>query len=248
MQLPFSKEQFLDVFGAYNETLWPLVVAAWLASLVVVWRLVRGTISLRSMTGFLALQWGWTAVVYHGLYFSAINPAAWLFAALFAVESIGLARSAVVAPSLTLQVDFRFRHIVGVALLIYALLYPAFVVLAGFGLPRAPSFAVPCPLIIFTAGAFVAGWPHFSRWLVIVPIIWSAIGASAAGIFSVQPDYALPVAGLAMLITGIRRAATKPEGSTALGAGIRQLTEEKSSTPARNPSGLLSSWRDRWTN
>ncbi len=32
MNLPFSHDAFLDVFGAYNTALWPAVVALWLAT------------------------------------------------------------------------------------------------------------------------------------------------------------------------------------------------------------------------
>lgn len=32
MQLPFTSEQFFDLFVAYNEALWPAVVALWIAS------------------------------------------------------------------------------------------------------------------------------------------------------------------------------------------------------------------------
>src|SRR4029077_11640490 len=38
MRLPFTKDQFFDVFAAYNGALWPAVVALWLAStLTCVW-------------------------------------------------------------------------------------------------------------------------------------------------------------------------------------------------------------------
>jgi hypothetical protein len=36
MQLPFTKEQFFDLFAAYNEALWPAAVALWAASAVIV--------------------------------------------------------------------------------------------------------------------------------------------------------------------------------------------------------------------
>jgi hypothetical protein len=36
MQLPFTREQFFDLFVAFNEALWPAVVAMWIASTVVV--------------------------------------------------------------------------------------------------------------------------------------------------------------------------------------------------------------------
>jgi hypothetical protein len=38
MQLPFTRQQFFDQLAAYNGTLWPAVVALWVASVVaVVW-------------------------------------------------------------------------------------------------------------------------------------------------------------------------------------------------------------------
>jgi hypothetical protein len=36
MQLPFTKEQFLDLFEAYNEALWPAIVLLWVASTIVI--------------------------------------------------------------------------------------------------------------------------------------------------------------------------------------------------------------------
>jgi len=33
MHLPFTEPQFLQVFGAYNVALWPVVVALWLVTL-----------------------------------------------------------------------------------------------------------------------------------------------------------------------------------------------------------------------
>ena len=42
MDLPFTREQFFDLFAAYNTSLWPVAVALWLAScLAFVW-LVEG--------------------------------------------------------------------------------------------------------------------------------------------------------------------------------------------------------------
>ena len=34
MQLPFTREQFFDLFAAYNAALWPALAALWLASVV----------------------------------------------------------------------------------------------------------------------------------------------------------------------------------------------------------------------
>ena len=35
MQPPFTKEQFFDLFAAYNVGLWPALIALWIASVVV---------------------------------------------------------------------------------------------------------------------------------------------------------------------------------------------------------------------
>lgn len=40
--MPFTDAQFLDLFGAFNTTLWPALVALWLVSLAVATQLVRG--------------------------------------------------------------------------------------------------------------------------------------------------------------------------------------------------------------
>jgi hypothetical protein len=39
MQLPFTREQFFDLFAAYNEALWPGAAGLWIASAVGVWTL-----------------------------------------------------------------------------------------------------------------------------------------------------------------------------------------------------------------
>ena len=88
MQLPFTREQFFDLFAAYNQTLWPAAAALWIASAVVSALLlssrpVRG----RWISALLVWHWGWSALAYHGAFFARINPAAWIFATLFLVQA-----------------------------------------------------------------------------------------------------------------------------------------------------------------
>src|SRR5688500_8561835 len=86
--LPFTLQEFFELFAAYNRALWPAVAAWWVASLAVVvaawWNPARYT---RPLTYLLAALWAWNALVYHAWLFTRINPAAWLFAALFAVQA-----------------------------------------------------------------------------------------------------------------------------------------------------------------
>jgi hypothetical protein len=55
--------------------------------------------------------------------------------------------------------------------------------------PRAPAFGVPCPTTIFTAGLLLA--TPLSRWLLVIPIVWSLVGGSAAFLFGMTPDLML---------------------------------------------------------
>ena len=77
MDLPFTPLEFFQVFRAYNETVWPIqwvwfgVACAALLGVRAGTR--RGT---RALLAVLSALWLWMAVVYHGLFFRQINPAA----------------------------------------------------------------------------------------------------------------------------------------------------------------------------
>ena len=45
MQLPFTGAQFLDIFGAFNTALWPVLGALWIATLVLGWQLMTHLIA-----------------------------------------------------------------------------------------------------------------------------------------------------------------------------------------------------------
>ena len=97
MQLPFTREQFFDLFVAYNEALWPAVVALWIASMVVVaLRLSARHQHDRWVSALLVGHWAWSALAYHVAFFTRINPAAWLFAALFLGQAVLVFRVGVV--------------------------------------------------------------------------------------------------------------------------------------------------------
>jgi hypothetical protein len=86
---------------------------------------------------------------------------------------------------------------VGRLLTVYALAYPLINVIEHGSITRVPTFGLPCPTTIFSAGLLLRASSPPKR-LLIVPIIWSAIGGSAAFLFEIHADYALPVAGAAL--------------------------------------------------
>lgn len=66
-----------------------VAAVSWLstaAALIAAWRSPAG--GSRRLTYLLSALWMWNAVAYHAWLFTRINPAAWLFAALFAVQSV----------------------------------------------------------------------------------------------------------------------------------------------------------------
>lgn len=217
MRLPFTADQFLDVFADYNLTFWPIIAALWAASLVATVQLLRGRVIAGSLVVLATFQWTWTAVAYHALLFTSINPAAWLFAALFLAQAVGFCWFGLVRRRLTFALRWSVQHVLAAVLLLYSLLYPLLVTIGSHEFPRVPTFGVPCPLALFTTGLLLATGSPAPRWLLIVPILWSAIGGSAALLFGVLPDLMLWVAAAGLLaalvaqeLGSVRMRAEKP--------------------------------------
>lgn len=206
MQLPFTREQFFDVFAAYNAALWPGVLALWVASALIAVLMLRSARrpSDRVVSLLLAIHWAWSALAYHVAFFTSINPAAWLFAGLFLVQA-GLLfwwRAARGSPRFATR-QSPWAPVAWV-LIAYSLVYPAINAAQHFTFLRIPTFGVPCPTTILTVGLLILAMPR-SWFLSIIPIIWSAIGGSAAFLLGVRADYALPIAGLVLAVRTFRR-------------------------------------------
>ena len=151
--LPFTSEQFLAVFVNYNNAIWPIQIAAYLLGGVAVALLLRKTRDGdRVIAGILALMWLWTGFGYHGLSFSVINKAAYLFAALFIVEGCYLLYAGVYCCQIHFGVRPGLATGIGAAFVAYAaIVYPLIGVATGHHYPEMPMFGVtPCPVTILT--------------------------------------------------------------------------------------------------
>ena len=207
--MPFTKEQFFDLFVSYNEALWPAAVALWIVSAVIV--AVRLSVRRphdRWISALLVTHWAWSALAYHVAFFTRINPAAWLFAALFLGQAVLFFRVGVVQRRLSFAPWGNGWAPLAWGLIGYSLAYPVINAIDHLSLLRIPTFGVPCPTTIFTAGVLMLATRR-SWSLAAVPVIWSAIGGSAAFLLRVHADLALPVAGVALAIFSARR--TAPE-------------------------------------
>lgn len=200
MDLPFTTAEFFGVFASYNQAVWPAQFV-WLAAAAAVllamsagWsRASRGVLIL------LAGLWLWMGVIYHGVFFRVINPAAVFFAALFLVQALILL-AAGVRNSATIRPSRSAPGIIGAVIISYALLfYPILGYALGHRFPASPTFGLPCPTTLFTLGVLL--WSKPLKWgLLIIPLIWSGIGSIAALRLGVYEDIGLSVAGLATVI------------------------------------------------
>ena len=85
---PLREKRFLICWRP-TTSLWPAVIALWVASaLACVWLVSSPFRSHdRWISGLLGVHWAWFAIAYHMTFFVRINPAAWLFAVLFMVQA-----------------------------------------------------------------------------------------------------------------------------------------------------------------
>lgn len=196
MQLPFSREAFLDVFGAYNAAFWPAATALWIVTALVAFKWLRGRAGARAVLALMAVHWAVSGVFYHWLFFRAINPTATMFGAFFVLQALLFSWLAVASKG-RFAPGRRPRGILGAALVVYGLAYPLLGLGFGLDYPRVPLFAVPCPTTLVTAGLLVtgAGVPPFAN---IVPLLWAVVGSSAAFALGIRADLALVVAGVVL--------------------------------------------------
>ena len=125
MQLPFTQEQFFDLFAAYNVALWPVLLALWITSVVAsVLLLSSRRPPSRWISALLTGHWIWSALAYHVAFFTTINPVAWAFAALFLVQAALVFRSGVVQGRLSFVPLRNGWAPVAWGLIAYSLAYP----------------------------------------------------------------------------------------------------------------------------
>jgi hypothetical protein len=197
--LPFSREEFLGVFASYNESIWPVQVVAYLAGILAVVLLCRpGPASAWIVSTILAVFWIWTGIVYHCMFFSKINKAAYLFGALFLAQGLSLAIVGVLQGRLSFGFRRSPREWIGVAFVAYAAVaYPMIGALTGHAYIELPMFGVtPCPVTIFTFGLLLLATKPIPRFVFVVPFVWSLVGGSAALLLGIPQDWLLLASGL----------------------------------------------------
>jgi Family of unknown function (DUF6064) len=198
MKTPFTLEQFLEVFKDYNQAVFPMPIVLYLISGVAVYLALKpNPKSDKIISIILAFFWLWMGIVYHFIFFTAINQAAYIFGAFFIIQGILF----LVFGVFQNRLSFHFRSdkygITGMSLILFALIiYPLLGYFFGHIYPSTPTFGLPCPTTIFTFGFLLLNVKKCPLTILIIPFIWSVIGFMAAFQFGILEDTGLFAAGL----------------------------------------------------
>ena len=201
MKLPFTVEQFLEVFKNYNQSVYPMQIVFYLLGATAILLSIKKIANAdRIINVILSFFWLWMGIVYHLFYFAQINTAAYFFGGIFILQGLlffyyGVSKN-------KLSYKFRFDKLGwgGTLLITFALIiYPLLGYVFGHFYPAAPTFGLPCPTTIFTFGILMWFDKKIPLSILIIPFIWSIVGFFAALKLGIREDTGLLVAG----ITGI---------------------------------------------
>jgi len=166
-------------------------------------------------------------VVYQIGFFSRINPIALAFGAAFVLQGV-LLLDAAVRGRIAFGTSRGLRRSTGWALLIYSLLlYPLLGIALGAEYFELPAFGLtPCPVTMTTVGVLLLASGPVPRRLYVIPVTWSIVRGSAAGLLRMPQDWVL-------LLTPVLLAMVA--GYEHLAAGGHRSTEQLAGQPMHRP-------------
>ena len=201
MKTPFTLEQFFGVFSNYNQAVYPMQIIFYLISIIAIYLTLKPTSkSDKIISAILAFLWLWMGIVYHLIFFTSINKAAYLFGVAFMAQGILFLIFGVFQDKLAFKFHSGIHGGLGIVLILFALVvYPCLGYVLGHKYPLSPTFGLPCPTTIFTFGLLFLTHKTFPFVLLVIPFIWSVVGLSAAFNFGMAEDISLIISGLLTL-------------------------------------------------
>ena len=198
MNPPFTLQQFLEVFKNYNLVVFPMQIILYLISAVAIYVVIkRNSKSDKIISIILSFLWLWMGIVYHIIFFTAINKAAYLFGGVFVIQGILFLIYGIFKNKFSFSFHQDKYGITGIALIIFALIiYPVLGYFFGHIYPSSPTFGLPCPTTIFTFGLLLLNAKKCPVAILIIPFVWSVVGFMAAFQFGILEDTGLIVASL----------------------------------------------------
>lgn len=217
MDLPYTREQFFDVFGAYNAWLGVWGDVALGGSLLAAPMVLAGhhVVFKRGGLIVLAAVWALMGAGYHIAFFAEINPVAIGFGVAFLLQAALLILAAILARP-NQKIPWKtWQTWAGVAVTIYAaLIYAGLGQLLGRPVSHGPRLgSSPCPTVILTLGCIIVA--RLPRYLLVVPVCWAVIGTSAIWLFGVYEDAGLPVAAALAILATVFKQSVREDTSSA---------------------------------
>lgn len=196
--VPFTTDQFLAIFAQYNLAVWPAQVLLYgVALCTVVMAVQRRYDASVAISIILAALWLWSGIVYHLIFFSSVNKAAYLFAGFFIAQSFFFFYTGVLRRRLRFHFRWDLSGVLGAVLILYALvIYPILNYQFEHMYPKMPTFGVPCPTTIFTFGLLAWADSGLRASMLVIPVAWSLVGFSAALSLGMIEDFGLVAAAL----------------------------------------------------
>ena len=205
MTLPFTPEQFLEVFRNYNTGIFPVQALLYLIALTAAYfTLAKHRWSTKIVLTILGFFWLWMGVVYHFSYFSKINSAANFMGTLFVLQ--GLLFIFFTRKSALKSSNDHFK--IGGSLMVFfsLMMYPSISYLLGHTYPYSPTFGVPCPTTMFTLGILLMSEKRMPVGLFVIPLLWTVVATMAVFHLGMYEDIALPFAAVVSLTLLYRQA------------------------------------------
>jgi hypothetical protein len=207
--LPFTVEQFYDVFVQYNESVWPTQIVLYAVAIAVLALLVRARpAECRIIAGLLTLLWTWTAIAYYFVFFTRISGSGWVIGAGLLAGGLWLGWTGGIGGKIQFGLGRGWRGALGWLLILYALIaYQLIGLMVGHRYPAMPTFGLPCPVTIFTVGLLMLTVSPVPRSVFLVPALWGLFGGvSATFLLGVYQDAGLLIAGIVSLVAMLRLA------------------------------------------
>jgi hypothetical protein len=202
MKIPFTTEQFFQIIEKYNLGVFPLqFIILFLGILSVVMLHSKKSFKNKVIGGFLGFLWIWTGIAYHLIYFTIINKVAFVFGGLFVLQGMLFLNETFVRNKLEFEFSNKFTDYIAYFFILFGLLiYPVLIYFLEKSFNTTISLGLPCPSTILTFGFLMLTSTKFSKYLLIIPAIWTVIGTSAAFKFGVYPDYMIPISALVAIL------------------------------------------------
>ena len=206
MNIPFSADQFLDVFARYNLAVWPAQALLLLLGLTcVLLALIDREWSSRMINLILSFLWLWMGVVYSFVFLTRITWIAWIFGALFILQALIFFEAGVRKSLLSFRLTPGLYGAVGILVICFALgIYSTPGYLNAHTYPAAATFGLPCPTTIFLFGLLLWTKHRVPGYVMVIPLAWSLIGLWAAVSLSMTEDLGLIVGWLVFALLAYR--------------------------------------------